>query len=117
MGVSSFEPSLSISLALGLLGLCSLATATRPEDKAPKNHMQGCILHRTDEPGYTSILGPKTQMTALMSLMTLDGYLFVIFSLLDFFWSLKVSSVSHNLEHGQLGLEIGSRRKFAFFFF
>lgn len=46
---------------------------------------QGCILHRREEPGHTSVLGPKMQVTALMPFVTLDGYLSVIFSLVAFF--------------------------------
>lgn len=81
MGVNSFEASLSISLALGLFLCYSYQTG----GQGAKNQVQGSILPRMEKPGHTSILGPKTQMTALMPLVTTDGYLFVIFSLLAFF--------------------------------
>lgn len=76
---------LSISLPLGLLGLCSFATATRPEDTASQHQMQGCILHRMGEPGHSSVLGPKTPMAAPMPLVMLGGCSFVVISLLAFY--------------------------------
>lgn len=51
LGVYSFETSLSISLALGLLRLSGLILLpSRPEDKGPENQKQDQILHKVEEP-------------------------------------------------------------------